>query len=387
VSRLRLLGAALLGAVLLGFAVRSLVPDLGSGLPYDLAGTGPDGLAGLATVLEELDVEVREQLDPPDTTTERVLVPVDLLDGPRRDALLSWVERGGTMVVTDPSSPLTGLQPGASRTADALGATDHAPGCDLSALDEVDRVRHSGWTGVAATAEPDPVTSAVTCFPIGDDAAWLHVVPRGAGTVVALGSPAAFVNAHLAEADNAVLAVALLGPAAGDRLTVIPRPPPEEEPETLASLIPDRVVDGLALLVAACLVALVWRSRRLGRPVPDHLPPVVPSAELARAVGDLLQRAGSREGAADRLRGETRRLAGRTLGVPATTDAEQLTALAAGRLGVPKDVATAALVDGPVHDDHELTRIAQAVAEVRAAATAPGLDRPPADPGTQEPRP
>jgi hypothetical protein len=88
-----------------------------------------------------------------------------------------------------------------------------------------------------------------------------------------------------------VLAAALLGPAPGDRLVVVPRP--DEAPtggDGLLGLVPDGVWQLLALLVLALLLAVVWQGRRDGVVVSESLPPVLPSAELARSLAGLLQR-------------------------------------------------------------------------------------------------
>jgi hypothetical protein len=372
VRAVRLTGLALLGAVLLGLALRAGLPTDLDDRPLDPRNPGPSGLAGVVGLLEALDVAVDVGLEPPGDTDTRVFVPVDLLAGDDRRTFAGWVESGGTLIVGDRSSTFVTDAGLSSRPTDVLGAATVAPACDVPALAEVGAVRHRSWFGLG----PDDATAtgpevAAACFPVGEDGAWLTVVRHGDGTIVALGSVDPFVNERLRDADNAVLAAALLGPAAGERLLFVPRPPVGAGEATLADLIADRVVHALWLVALAALVAVLWRSRRLGPPVAERLPPVVASAELARSVGDLLQRAGSRDGAAARLRADARSAAGRALGVPSATTPVVLADLVAERTDLDADLALLALLDSPVTDDRRLVEVAAATAAVRHAVAAP----------------
>lgn len=331
-------------------------------VPLDPTSPGPNGLLGVVEVLDELGVEVVVSLDPPNDTAARVFVPLDLLGAERRDALLEWARAGGTLVVAGADERLHGLVPTGASLTDRIGAVGRPPDCDLPALADVDEVVHAQWDTLRVPEDEE----VVACF--GDaEMAWLVVRSEGDGTIVALGSAAPFANRALDEGDNAVLAAALLGPAPGDRLVVVPRPGVGEGDQRLVDLIAERVWHGLALLLAAVLLAVVWRARRLGRPVPENLPPVVPSAELARSIAELLHRAGSRQGAAERLRADARSIALRVLGVPASTPPSTLASLAAERLDIDLATAQRALIDDAVGDDDELMGVARAVRLVDAA--------------------
>jgi hypothetical protein len=351
----------------------------GSTAPLDPDSTASDGLRGVRDLLTEVGVDVEVSLERPVDISTKVFVPLDLLGTQRRDDLLAWVRDGGTLVVADPGSPLHGLTSGGAGLAGALGATPRRPNCDLEGLDEVGEVLHSGWRGFEA---PD---GAVACFPVGDDQAWLVVRREGEGTVIALGSADPLTNGQLDRADNAVLAAALLGPAPGDHLVVVPRPAVGEGDTGLLDLVPTRIWRGLAVLFVAVVLAALWRSRRLGPPVAERLPPVVPSAELARSVAGLLQRAHSRQGAADQLRAGARREAAERLGAAPMSRPADLVALATTRTTIDPDVARTALLDGPVDDDQTLVAVARASAETRRASLRTGepASTGEADPGGQ----
>ncbi len=340
-----------------------------SELPLEPRGVGPQGLGALVATLEGLDVEVTVRLEPPEDTATRALLPVDRLDAAARASWGEWVARGGTLVLADPASSLTDLRPlGSDRF---LGRDERAPGCAL--LPEVAEVRQGGWDGLEVPED------AVRCFPVGDDeGAWLVVEARGEGSLVVLGGAEPLTNALIDQADNAVLAASLLGPAPGDRLVIVPRDPGADATgDGLLALVPDRVWGAMALVVLALALAVLWQGRRDGPVVHERLPPVLPSAELARSVAGLLQRAGDRHDGGERLRRATRRSAVRTLGLDPATPPHTLIRTVTERTSVPSDTAELALGTGRIEDDATLVEVAEACTRVRAE-----LRRPPSDTAT-----
>ncbi|HSK24535.1 MAG TPA: DUF4350 domain-containing protein [Egicoccus sp.] len=324
--------------------------------PFDPASAQTDGLLGLVRTLEANGVSIDVSLDPPSDMSTSAFVPVDRL-GARREAWQAWVDRGGHLVVADPGSPLHALEAVGSRFVDAVGQTSRAPACP--ALAAVETVTHAGWDGYVV-----PRDGGATCFPLDDDVAWLVTRPAGAGTIVAIGSPAPFANAVLGRDDNAVLAAALLAPAAGDRLVIVPRGEVGQGGSELLDLVPPRVWHGLGLLGLAAVLAAVAAGRRLGPPVAERLPPVLPASELAHSLAGLLQRTGRPADAAATLRRHARRrVAAATVG-GADLRHEDLVALAVDRLGLDPDIAAAALLDRAVPDDAALLVVQAAVRTV-----------------------
>jgi hypothetical protein len=370
-------GGALLAAILVAGAPGA------ADEPLDPDSAAPSGLLGVVRLLEGLGVTVDQGTRPPDDPTTRVFVPRDLLGPGRRDAFLAWVAEGGTLIVSDAASPLHDLDALGSAIGDLLGASSRAPDCDLPALAAVTAVEHAGWERLAVPS------GATGCFPLGDGTAWLVVESHGAGTLVVVASAAPFVNQALDRADNAVLAAALLGPATGDRLRIVPRPPvgSGERPvgEVLLELLPAGSGPFAALTLLAVLALVVWRGRRLGQPVVEALPPVLPSAELARSLADLLQRRGAPEEAAARLRRAARRDAAGLVGLPPSTPPPLLVDRVVARTGRPRWEVARALLDEPVPDDAALVGVARAAATVRRAVRRPA-DDPPRPPGATSPR-
>jgi hypothetical protein len=360
---LRRLGAATIGLVLVVAGV-VLTGPAAEEFPLDPDSSADDGLLGIVRLLEELDVQVEVTPGVPSDLSTRVFVPVDQLGSTRRAELVRFAEDGGTVIVAGASSQLHGLDVAQNGgLVDALGRTSREPDC--AELDQVAEVFQDGWTGLEVPPE------ATACFPDGDGGAWLVSVPTGDGTIVALGSARPFTNQLLDEADNAVLAATLLGPSPGERLVVVPRGEIGEGDTPLLELVPAGFIRALWLLLAALLAGVLWRARRLGPPVEERLPPVLPSAELARSVAGLLQRAGDRGAAAGRIREDLRQEVRRALQLPIGTPSSRLVELLPRRSAVTEDDARVALLDAPIDHDRDLTALAAAASRVRLGLRGP----------------
>jgi hypothetical protein len=335
------------------------------GNPLDPDSPAPLGTKGVVEVLRELGARVTVSADLPDSGAATALLLGDDLTPQRRDGLLAWVRRGGTLVVADPSSGVTAARPVGTTRIGLLDAQLQRR-CDVAALRDVDRVSAPG--GLVFEV---PAGGGVRgCFPRGGGA-WLLVQPLGAGNVVRLGGASAVVNQALGEADNAVLLVSLLAPSAGPATAVwVLRPPlPGGGTASLGDLVAPRVRLALWQLAVAFAVLALWRARRLGRPVVEPQPVQLAGSELVVAVGNLLLRAKGRGQAAGLLTDDLRRTLAERLGLPASTPADQVADAAAQRTGVPRDRVLRALAPNPPRDEAELVALSQAVDAVRREVT------------------
>jgi hypothetical protein len=136
----------------------------------------------------------------------------------------------------------------------------------------------------------------------------------------------------------------------------------------------------LALLAAALLA--VARGRRLGTPVAEPLPVLVPAAEAVTGRGRLYQRIEAREATLAALRGAAVARIARTLnphapappaGAPGALVGTLIEQVAA-RTGTPDHVVRA-ILNGPAPDDDEGLR--RAVADLDALVNAVLRDNPP----------
>jgi hypothetical protein len=333
-------------------------PD--EGPPLDPSSTGPTGTKALVDTLRLLGAEVSVQSEPPGPSTTTALLLVDRLDDATRGEVAAWVEGGGTLVVTDVSSRLSPVVP--VRDAElAFLDPELRRDCDEPALRQVQRVDAPG-----AILQQVP-EGATGCFRRGEDEAWLVVVPVGQGTVVAIGGASFLVNSALDEADNGVLALALLAPGRSERVVVLRPPAAGEGDKGLLDLVDRRVELAFLQLAVAFGVLVVWRSRRLGRPVLEPQPVPLAGSELVVAVGELLQRAKGRDQAASVLRADLHRWLTERLGLPPTTPAQVVAeAVAARSLGVGADEVLGVLAGAPPANEDGLVALAHSVESIRA---------------------
>ena len=349
----------LVAVVVLLLTVLLIGPTSGPGTepPLDPTSADHDGLLGLVRILEDLDVAVEVSTTPPEDTEARAYLPVDLLTDDDHAAWRDWVEDGGMLVVGDHWSRLHDRAHLAQTFAERMVTEERSAACP-QIPSEIGPVIHDDWGGVAY--EP----GEIDCFVVDSDHSWLVVTEVGAGRIVLLGSSTPFTNAWLERGDNALLAAALFGPRPGDRLVVIPRSAAGDVGVGLLDLVPDGVWRALILLALAIVVAVVSRARRLGRPVEERLPPVLPSAELASSLAGLSRRAGDRGGAADELRARARATIARTLGMGPDAEAKDLVERFAATSQLDRSQIELAFVDGPVSDDTHLLQVSEAVAHV-----------------------
>lgn len=356
-------------AVVLGVALVVAVAGRGpeEGEPLDPASPGPLGTKALMDVLRELGGEVGISSDPPGSAIQTTLLLSDDLTPERRQDLLEWVRQGGTLVVADPSSGVTEVEPAGSTRIGLLDAEIERR-CDVAALGNVGRVAAPGGVVFEVPAGPGAAAGTRACFP-RNDGAWLLVQPLGLGTVVRLGGASVLVNEELGEADNGLLLASLLVPAPGTAVRVLRPPLPGGGNAGLGDLVAPRVRLALWQLVVAFVLLALWRARRLGRPVAEPQPVQLPGAELVMAVGNLLQRAKGRGQAAGLLTDDLRRSLAERLGLPPSAPPDLVADTVAARTGIPRERVLRALSPATPRDEAELVALSQAVDTVRREVT------------------
>jgi Domain of unknown function (DUF4350) len=355
-------------AVVLGLALVVAVAGRGpeEGNPLDPASPGPLGTKGLVEVLRGLGGRVGVSADRPGAGTETALLLSDDLTPERRQGVLEWVGRGGTLVVADPSSGVTEVEPVGSTRIGLLDAEIERR-CAVAALGDVGRVSAPGGV-VFKVPEDSGGGGTRACFP-RNDGAWLLVQPLGQGTVVRLGGASVLVNQELGKADNGILLASLLVPVEGTTVQVLQPPLPGGGTAGLADLIAPRVRLALWQLVVAFVLLALWRARRLGRPVAEPQPVQLPGAELVVAVGNLLQRAKGRGQAAGLLTDDLRRSLAERLGLPPSAPAGQVADAVAARTAVPRERVLRALTHTTPRDEAELVALSQAIDTIRREVT------------------
>jgi len=375
-------------AVLLGIFVLVLVvrPSSGEGTPLDPASTGRLGAKALVLLLGEGGADVRVSARPPTADRRSAIVLNDTFDKDRSDAITAWVRNGGILVVTDPTSLLTQVEPALAPFAGSSGVDELRRGCAaIPALAAISNIR-TGGSLVYKRSDREP--GAVGCFSTSEGD-WLVATPLGRGTVVALGGAGPFVNANLAKSDAAGLAVALLAPEPGSTTQVVSDLAPDRRelgPEhrsqgddgVFSGLPGGARVAGIQLLVAFGGVAL-WRGRRLGRPVIEEPLVKIPASELVVAVGRLYQKGRHRQRASEVIADRTRRVVADRLGLPRSTGARTVVEVASAHTGMPAEKISAAVAPPVPADDEALLALARAAADLAtrlAEPPAPNQEKP-----------
>jgi hypothetical protein len=337
----------------------------GQGGALDPNGTGPNGAKALVLLLRSYGAVVTVDRGVPGPDDGAALVLQDQLTDARRSALAAWVAAGGRLVVADPRSP---LQLGAATDVSSLftsqDLTPQGP-CPALGLSDVDQLS----VGPSLLLRLPPGSTATGCYPYslsdGEQAWFVLSAPQGRGSVVTLGGAGVWTNARLGTDDNAALAVDLLAPRPAAHVDILAASLIGGGNRSTLDLLNPRLKSSLIEVLVALAVLAWWKSRRLGRPVPESGVVTIAGSELVVAVGDLLARTGSRDAAARQLREGTRAWLGERLGLGRRATADHLADVLTLRAGTPRDQLVALLADAPVADEEALVVLAQSLAHLR----------------------
>ena len=375
-SRARGAGGWLLAAAAVVLTLLAIVViGRGNDTPLDPRSDARLGTSAMVALAGELGAEVTIADRVPDLDDggpDVMVLLTDRLDDEQRVIVDDWIERGGRLIVTDPGSDYAPDTDVPFTTVGELGARRTIRGrCEIDALDGVDVAGIEPRNGGVLYR---PGGRAQPCIQDGLGAAYIVATDRAEGTVVAVGGSGMFVNAALAQGENAPVVAALVAPEPGTDLLVL-------EPGALAGatgagdegvldLIPAGVNRAILQLVLAFVVYAVWRSRRLGRPVAEPQPVAVAGSELVAAVGNLLDRTGSPDHAARLLRDDLRRFLADHLGMPTGSPPDLVVAVAVDRTGVDEASLRWALGPEPITDDAGLVALARTIDRIRTEVLA-----------------
>jgi hypothetical protein len=293
--------ALLLVAVVIGLAeARSVHGEL------DPSAVDGEGSRALATLLTEREVDVRRvtRLDEAlggVSNRSIVLIPFPNLipdDALRR---IGAVEDGQVMLIGPDPGPLAAVTNQVT-LAGTEPISSRAPDCQLDAATAAGAVEIGGNTY--------SVDGGEACYPAGGAATLTIAQTHGGARLVVLGTGSPLTNDRLARSGNAALALNLLGAdgTADEVRWLVPSPGAFATGEELSvsDIAPDWVRPAALQLLAAAVLAALWRGRRLGPPVAEPLPVVVRAAESVEGRARLYRRAQARDRAADALRAGAR---------------------------------------------------------------------------------
>jgi hypothetical protein len=327
--------------------------------PYSPTSAAPDGAKALALMLERLGARVTYNGGLPAPDQGVALLLYDQLDDAGRAQISAWVRRGGTLVVADPASPLSGAALAQGAPDQAAAAPDLlAPDCRAPWARGVDNLA----TGGQDLLEVPPGASA--CF-VTSGGAFAISRDIGAGVVVTFGGAAPWSNAYLGVDDNALLAANLLVSARGAVVSWLLEPQVGGGTQTIWSLVPARLEGLLGALGCAALTAALWRGRRLGQPVLEAPLVPLPGSELVLATGRMLARNGQTEQSALLLREELGAELRSRLGLGPSTDPATVAQVTALYTRLPAPDALAALAGPLPASEDELVAVVRALQRMR----------------------
>lgn len=306
---------------------------------------GPGTLVALHRFLPRLGAPTRDGPDPPASGT--FLLVADARTPPQEEVILTWVERGGNLVVTDPGSALFGRFGVTSSRVGVFGTTTVEPGCVRPETVGVGRLEISAVDGVLSAP-----AAGHGCFSLGAKSYALFV-PYGRGKIVLVGGSSFMTDHLLNHADNAVFAEALLG----EGPVVFGPPAPPDASASVWQVLPSRAKVAVWELVVAALVFALARGRRLGRPIPEEPLSPIPSGELVHATARLYRRARAAAFCGDEVRRWTADRLARQLGVSPDTDRHRLAGTIARSAGADVSTVERALAGREPASDEELVAL------------------------------
>jgi Domain of unknown function (DUF4350) len=357
---LKLVGVAVLVFVVIATVINAFTPH-SSGPASSSFATADDGLAAYADLLAKTGHPVtrlrrtpaRATLDPRQTLV--VLDPQVLVRGDVA-ALRRFVIAGGRLVAggPEPEAWLSELI-GGSPTWSPAGPTTSSP---LVPLPETARVALVSSAGAGSWGN-----AGATLPALGDPgAALMTVTGLGRGRIALLADSSPLQNRLLADDDNAALGLALAGRAG--------RPVAFEEAlhgygaaHGLAAL-PSRWKWTLIGLLAAALLAVAARIRRLGPPEPPGAPLLPPRRAHVEAMASALARTGRPGEATEPVRAHARALVLRRAGLPPDAAEDDLRR-AAQRLGL--DATEIGAISTRASSDDDLLAAGAALAKLSGA--------------------
>jgi hypothetical protein len=293
--------------------------------------SGPDGARALALWLNDLGYTVRSTEHRPFALApaDRLLFQLDPTENPSEaavDAIVSWVERGGTLVLTARAPSRLTERLGLGLTSRQPTLAEAVPRQPVFQQPAVRRVaveataglllREPGWTPLLGDpAEGGRVVAAAT--------------QRGSGRVYALASAHPLSNAGLARVDDAAFALRLLSelPPGGTVVFDEYHHGLTEHGTLLARLFGEPW--GWAALYGAGLTFayLALSGRRFGPVAPELVRTRPrPGGEHAVTLATLLRQGGHREWLREHYLLQLRRPLGRRFAVPADLPAPRFAA-------------------------------------------------------------
>ncbi|WP_336248779.1 DUF4350 domain-containing protein [Stomatohabitans albus] len=268
---------------LIGFVLWIGPKDIREFYDWDVNSTQPEGAKALVELLDHFDMPLTMTRKLPDQPEAPVLLLSEYIDSDQEDALLAYVEAGGTVVqATD--DQLLRLEHVDIRTTRHY-PTEVPKTCDWPELADVETV----YLREATFGEATLLSDADFCF--GQDGSWLLREHIGKGTIYTLSGGEAFLNRSISHNDNAILLIRLLETDGRQYHKVI-----RYNPDGFDIPIPPSLSDYIQFLPWAIITQLLlafgmlvyWRIIRPNRVIEERVMTQLPGSTTVQAFGYYL---------------------------------------------------------------------------------------------------
>ena len=289
--------------------------------------------------------------------TTLVIAAADLLSEEQVTSVLSY--EGDVVFLGANDDIVAGVDDALSLTYDFLPETVDAACADPDAS-AAERMR------VEFSAIKDSGSrSAELCFPNRASVYGMAVVPTDHGTRTILTNPAIFMNGSLLNDGNAALSLRTAGHhpkvvwylSDGYDRTVMGDPGEPTELDSAADVLPPGFGTALYALALAALIAALWKGRRFGPLAVEPLPVVVRASEATRGRARLYRRARATGRATAALRAASAKRIGARLGLPRTTQRDEMVAAVQRATDLPAPEIARILYGPPPTNDAEMIRV------------------------------
>ncbi|MBO0830430.1 MAG: DUF4350 domain-containing protein [Actinobacteria bacterium] len=334
--------AWLVAAIIVAAGVALMVPLIAQQpAPQYLSpnSVGPTGTHALADVLAGLgrkvqaETSVRAAREAATAGTTLVITsPADLSSADLR--ALAQVPASLLLVEPDPDA-LNTLAPGVELAGPPQPVLVTQPHCTMGAAVLAGTVDAGGENMVVFS----PAATTQQCYPSASGPTLVQMPVRGR-LVTVLGAGDLLTNADLGRQGNAALAINLLPtrrivwlvPPQGTAAAVVP-----SSRTSFWRLVPLAAYLVFAQLAFALLLAVGWRSRRLGPLIAERLPVVVHAAETVIGHGQLYQSRHARDRSSDVLRTALLTRICLAVGLPSGSSADSVVAAMAQRSAISEE--------------------------------------------------
>ncbi len=349
-------GAAAAATLALIVVITVLGPSPASNLPLSTTNAEAQGARAVAQILQNQGVSVTEVRttaaalsDLRDEGTLVVINPHEL----RTEQQQALAESGSDILILGIGRGLDDLTEAVSFTSGGAQSVREANCQD----DDAVAARTTLASGPLVSAED---SSVEICFADDGESGLYATWSEDGQDYRLISNPELLTNDYLDQEGNAALALRAAG--AKEHVTwYLPSPEDDFGQDSTAATMPLLSPPVIGLMVVIGLALILWRGRRLGPVVSEHLPVVVKASEATTGRARLYRHHQSYSHAGSALRAGAVASVSRALGLAPSAGREEVASVIAAATGRPVQQIDSLLYGQPPTDDATLVALATAL--------------------------